>query len=625
MLNNGFIKTACIANHISLGNPDANGENIVKLIKTEIKKRKIGIAVFPELSLTGATCGHLFLQSALLKSSKENLIKIAKASEGIETLIFIGLPLEINGLVYNCSAAISDGKILGIVPKKKLTAEESRFFSVPNDKTFYIENEEDLIAVGNNLTFTLDNDSRLTVAVAFTDLSKSTSSGATVIVNHSSLPLTPENVVKAEREASAYSSLYKCAYISSNPNSGESSGDFFYSGLSFIAENGEILAKSTPFDSALTITDIDILKINSERKRDFKNTLDFGNIPTAEFHIEETNLKNLDRKIKGNPFIPETEKDLELILNIQAESLAHRLAFIHSEKAIIGISGGLDSTLAILVCARAMKILEKPSKNVIAITMPCFGTTKRTRSNAEILCNELGVDFREINIKNTVLSHFNDIGHNPKNYDITFENAQARVRTLELMDIANQEGGIVVGTGDLSELALGWATYNGDHMSMYSVNAGVPKTLVRALVKHEADNSNSETLKKVLLDIIDTPVSPELLPISDSGETNQKTENLVGPYELHDFYLYYVLKYGYTPKKILALAKVAFKEKEEYTDTVLIHWLKNFYKRFFIQQFKRSCMPDGPCVTGLSLSPRGAWSMPTDSYSSVWMKELETL
>lgn len=614
-----------MGNTVSLGNPDENGKRIMELLETEVRKKDIKIAVFPELTLTGATCGHLFLQSALLKSSKENLIKIAEATEGLQALIFIGLPLEINGLVYNCTAVLSDGRILGIVPKKDLTPEEARFFSVPDDKPFYIETKNDLIAVGNELTFTLDYDTRLTVAVSFTGIEKAVASGATVIVNPSAIPLTTESAVKAEREAVSYSALYSCAYISSNPVSGESTGDYLYSGLSFIAENGEILAKSRPFDTSPLISDIDILEISAERKRKGFDGKGFGSIPTSEFHVEETDLSEISRPVNGHPFIPETEEGLELILNIQAEALAHRLSFIHAEKAVIGISGGLDSTLAILVAARSMKILGKSPENITAVTMPCFGTTGRTRSNAEILCNELGVDFREINIRRTVLSHFEDIGQNPETYDVTFENAQARVRTLELMDIANREGGIVVGTGDLSELALGWATYNGDHMSMYGVNAGVPKTLVRALVEHEAGCMESENMKNVLKDILDTPVSPELLPVKDNGETEQKTEDLVGPYELHDFYLYYVLKYGYTPKKILYLAKAAFRDKAEYTDEVLIHWLENFYRRFFVQQFKRSCMPDGPCVTGLSLSPRGAWSMPTDSYSRIWMKELEEL
>ena len=401
-----------------------------------------------------------------------------------------------------------------------------------------------------------------------------------------------------------------------------------FAGHDLIAENGTLLAEAAPFAGGHAETEIDCQRMEAERARNTSFEPACEGYQTVEFDLPLTETV-LTRWVDPTPFIPHNEQlraqRCELILKMQADGLAKRLEHARAKTAVIGISGGLDSCLALLVAVRAMKQLGRPVSDVLAVTMPCFGTTKRTRSNAEILCDELQVSFTEIDIANTVHSHFADIGQDENVLDVTYENGQARVRTLELMDTANRTGGLVVGTGDLSELALGWATYNGDHMSMYGVNAGVPKTLVRHLVRYEADIAATPALREVLLDILDTPVSPELLPARDNGEIAQRTEDLVGPYELHDFYLYYVLRFGFGPAKIFRLAKAAFAGRPEYPDEVLYRWLRNFYWRFFAQQFKRSCLPDGPKIGSVTLSPRGDWRMPSDACAALWLAELEQL
>ena len=450
--------------------------------------------------------------------------------------------------------------------------------------------------------------------------------GATVIAN---LSASDETVGKAEyREAlvSQQSARLLCAYLYADAGHGESTTDMVFSGHNLIAENGALLSESCPFESGYACTELDLGRLLSERCRNtsFEPMPDGYEVVSFSLPVKEVPLT---RHFSPTPFVPADDtaraERCELILRMQSDGLAKRMEHAHAKTAVIGISGGLDSCLALLVAVHAMKKLGRPMDDILAVTMPCFGTTKRTRSNAEILCQELGVQFREISIANTVRSHFADIGQSETNFDVTFENGQARVRTLELMDLANRTGGLVVGTGDLSELALGWATYNGDHMSMYGVNAGVPKTLVRHIVRYEADTAATPALRDVLLDILDTPVSPELLPAKENGEIAQQTESLVGPYELHDFYLYYVLRFGFSPAKIYHLAKSALGGR--YSDEVLLHWLKNFYRRFFQQQFKRSCLPDGPKVGSVTLSPRGDWRMPSDACVSVWQKELDTL
>ena len=444
------------------------------------------------------------------------------------------------------------------------------------------------------------------------------------------LSASDETVGKAEyRRAlvSNQSARLLCGYLYASAGHGESTQDMVFAGHDLIAENGTILSENAPFDGGCAETEIDCQRMEAERARNTSFELSGEGYQTVEFDLEPAET-TLTRWIDPAPFVPGDPKRraerCELILKMQADGLAKRLEHAHAKTAVIGISGGLDSCLALLVAVRAMKQLGRPARDVLAVTMPCFGTTKRTRSNAEILCDELQVSFKEIDIANTVHSHFADIGQDESVLDVTFENGQARVRTLELMDTANRTGGLVVGTGDLSELALGWATYNGDHMSMYGVNAGVPKTLVRHLVRYEADIAATDALRTVLLDILDTPVSPELLPAKD-GEIAQKTEDLVGPYELHDFYLYQVLRFGFGPAKIFRLAKAAFAGRPEYPDSVLYKWLRNFYWRFFAQQFKRSCLPDGPKVGSVTLSPRGDWRMPSDACAALWLAELEQL
>ena len=451
--------------------------------------------------------------------------------------------------------------------------------------------------------------------------------GATVIAN---LSASDETVGKAEYRRALVanqSARLLCGYLYASAGHGESTQDMVFAGHDLIAENGTLLAETAPFAGGHAETELDCQRMESERARNTSFEPSTDGYQTVDFSLTLTNTA-LTRFVDPTPFVPgdpqRRAERCELILKMQADGLAKRLEHAHAKTAVIGISGGLDSCLALLVAVRAMKQLRRPTTDVLAVTMPCFGTTRRTRSNAEILCEELHVSFSEIDIANTVHSHFADIGQDENVLDVTFENGQARVRTLELMDTANRTGGLVVGTGDLSELALGWATYNGDHMSMYGVNAGVPKTLVRHLVRYEADIAATDALRTVLLDILDTPVSPELLPAKD-GEIAQKTEDLVGPYELHDFYLYYVLRFGFGPAKIFRLAKAAFAGRAEYPDEVLYKWLRNFYWRFFAQQFKRSCLPDGPKIGSVTLSPRGDWRMPSDAAAALWLAELEQL
>ena len=443
------------------------------------------------------------------------------------------------------------------------------------------------------------------------------------------LSASDETVGKAEyRRAlvSNQSARLLCGYLYASAGHGESTQDMVFAGHDLIAENGTVLSENAPFDGGCAETEIDCQRMEAERARNTSFEPAGEGYQTVEFDLEPVETV-LTRWIDPAPFVPGDPKRraerCELILKMQADGLAKRLDHAHAKTAVIGISGGLDSCLALLVAVRACKVLGRDAKDIVALTMPCFGTTKRTRSNAEILCEALGVTFGEINITETVHSHFKDIGQDESVLDVTFENGQARVRTLELMDTANRTGGLVVGTGDLSELALGWATYNGDHMSMYGVNTGVPKTLVRHIVQYVADTCGNDTLREVLVDILDTPVSPELLPTAADGTIAQQTEKLVGPYELHDFYLYYVLRFGFSPTKIYHLARTAFDGR--YEPEVLLAWLKNFYRRFFAQQFKRSCLPDGPKVGSVTLSPRGDWRMPSDACNTLWMAELEKL
>ena len=636
-MNYGFIKACAVSPALRVADCPYNAQKTIEAMQ-QAAEDGCQLTVFPELGLTGYTCGDLFLQQPLLDAAEAALREILKASEALQLVALVGLPVTVDAKLYNCAAVICQGALLGLVPKSHIPNygefyEKRHYCAAPAGvKEISFAGQKTLF--GTKLLFRCETMQAFTLAVEICEdlwapLPPSTAhalAGATVIAN---LSASDETVGKAEyRRAlvSQQSARLLCAYLYADAGHGESTTDMVFSGHNLIAENGALLAESRPFSQALACTELDLGRLLAERRRNTSFEPVTDGYETVFFHLSLREIP-LTRYISPTPFVPADggarAERCELILQMQADGLAKRIEHAHAKTAVIGISGGLDSCLALLVAVHAMKKLNRPMADILAVTMPCFGTTKRTRSNAEILCQELGVQFTEISIANTVRSHFADIGQSETNFDVTFENGQARVRTLELMDLANRTGGLVVGTGDLSELALGWATYNGDHMSMYGVNAGVPKTLVRHIVRYEADAANSDTLREVLLDILDTPVSPELLPAKENGEIAQQTESLVGPYELHDFYLYYVLRFGFSPAKIYHLAKAALSDR--YSDEVLLHWLRNFYRRFFQQQFKRSCLPDGPKVGSVTLSPRGDWRMPSDACVSVWQAELDTL
>lgn len=637
-MKDGFLKAAALSPALRVADCAYNAGRIVEAMR-ECAARQVKMAVFPELALTGYTCGDLFFQQALQQAALRGLDQVLEASREWDLLALVGLPLAVNGKLYNCAAAVCRGRLLGLVPKTCLPNYgefyEKRHFA-PGDKrvrTVTVCGQQ--APFGTQLLFRCRQMPEFVLGVELCEdlwsaLPPSTFhalAGATVIAN---LSASDETVGKAEYRRALVanqSARLLCGYLYASAGHGESTQDMVFAGHDLVAENGVILDETQPFQGGDAVSELDCARMQAERARNTSFVPNDEGYQVAEFDLAVTETP-LTRRVDPAPFVPgdprRRAERCELILRMQADGLAKRIEHTHAQTAVIGISGGLDSCLALLVSARAMRQLGRPASDVLAVTMPCFGTTRRTRSNAEILCQELGVSFREVNITATVRSHFADIGHDGQTPDVTFENSQARVRTLELMDIANLNGGFVVGTGDLSELALGWATYNGDHMSMYGVNAGVPKTLVRHLVRYEADTASSEALRRVLLDILDTPVSPELLPAKD-GEIAQRTEELVGPYELHDFYLYYVLRFGFGPRKIFRLARAAFTGSPAYTDEVLARWLRSFYRRFFAQQFKRSCLPDGPKVGSVTLSPRGDWRMPSDASAAAWLAELDTL
>ena len=573
------------------------------------------LAVFPELGLTGYTCGDLFFQQPLQRAAAKGLAAVLEASAGLDLVALVGLPVAVDGKLYNCAAVVCHGKLLGLVPKTHLPNygefyEKRQFNPAPAGvRTLRFAGQE--VPFGTQLLFRCTHH-----ALA----------GATVIAN---LSASDETIGKADYRRALVcqqSARLLCTYLYADAGHGESTTDMVFAAHDLICENGALLAEAKPFGPGCACTELDLGRMVSERCRSTTFQPESAGYETVVFHLPLREVP-LTRPVSPTPFVPAGDaaraERCELILAMQADGLAKRIAHAHAKTAVIGISGGLDSSLALLVAVHAMQRLGRPAQDVLAVTMPCFGTTHRTRSNAEILCEELGVTFQEIPIARTVHSHFADIGQDEAALDVTYENCQARVRTLELMDLANRTGGLVIGTGDLSELALGWATYNGDHMSMYGVNADVPKTLVRHIVRYAADAAENEALRAVLLDILDTPVSPELLPANENGEIAQQTESLVGPYELHDFYLYYVLRFGFGPAKIYRLARHALGDR--YPDDVLLHWLKNFYRRFFAQQFKRSCLPDGPKIGSVTLSPRGDWRMPSDACAAVWQAELDQL
>ncbi|MGN0431776.1 MAG: NAD(+) synthase [Lachnospiraceae bacterium] len=636
-MKHGFVKVAAVTPRIKVADPVYNAEQI-KLCLNEAYEKGAKVIVFPELCLTGYTCGELFLQELLLTEAKVQLQKLADFTDGHDSLVFVGLPFEKDGNLYNVAAALQDGMILGLVPKMHIPAYaefyEGRHFAPGEEtvSTVFIGEEE--IPFGSNLLFEADGVEGLIVGCEICEdlwvtnppSTTHAMAGAVLIVNISA---SSENVGKdvyREMLVKSASARLVAGYIYAAAGEGESTQDVVFGGHNMIAENGTMLVQAKRFANESIYSDIDISKLRMERRK----MTTFSQKADKEYLIVPFVLKQeetrLDRTFPCMPFVPsgqeERDKRCEEILSIQAYGLKKRYEHTGCKKAVVGVSGGLDSTLALLVTVRTFDMLKIPRENILAITMPCFGTTDRTYENACRLANTLKASLSEINIKEAVKVHFSDIGQDINNHDVTYENSQARERTQILMDIANKENALVIGTGDMSELALGFATYNGDHMSMYGVNAGVPKTLVRHLVRYYADTCGNKELSEVLTDVLDTPVSPELLPPKD-GVIAQRTEELVGPYELHDFFLYYMLRCGYEPLKVYRVARLAF--KGQYTDEVILKWLKMFYRRFFSQQFKRSCLPDGPKVGSVGLSPRGDLRMPSDASAALWLSQLETL
>lgn len=642
----GFIRVAAAVPKLKVADCIYNTDEILKMIE-DAQKNNIKILAFPELCITAYTCADLFFQEVLLNSAKKSLEVILNKTQDIKMLIALGMPISIDNQLFNCAVIINSGKILGIVPKTYIPnygefSEERWFASSFNLISKSINLCDQIVDIGTNLLFNLDlKDSYICVGVEICEdlwaiippSSYLSLNDANIILN---LSASNEIISKSEyRRDLVCQQSARCiaAYVYSSAGSDESTTDIVFSGHSIIAENGKILEETKRFSrkSELIYKDIDTEKLMIDRKKtntfmDVYNNQIYKEMKKINFYLDINTSNKLEYFIEASPFALDNtdimNKRCEEIFSIQIAGLAKRVTHTKSKSLIVGISGGLDSTLALLVCVKTYDYLELNRRNIIGITMPGFGTTDRTYSNAIKFMKALGITTKEISITKACLQHFDDIGHDVNLHDITYENTQARERTQILMDIANKENGLVIGTGDLSELALGWATYNGDHMSMYGVNSNIPKTLVRSLVYWISNNIDTD-VKNVLLDILDTPVSPELLPPNQKGEINQKTEDLVGPYELHDFYLYNMLRFGFSPSKILYLAENAFNNK--YSHDIILKWLKIFYKRFFTQQFKRSCLADGPKVGSIGLAPRGDWKMPSDASYNVWINELENL
>ena len=634
----GFLKTAAATPTIRVADPAYNAQEIAGLLK-QAAQQGVKFLVFPELCLTGYTCGDLFLQPLLLSGAEQGLAAILEESKSLPLLAAVGLPVAVEGKLYNCAAVFSQGKLLGLVPK----------LHIPNYSEFYEQRHftsgagtagevtlcGQTVPFGEKLLFRCEDFPLFTAGfeicedlwVAQPPSGDLAEAGALVIGN---LSASDEMIGKEDYRrqlVSSQSARLVSGYVYADAGYGESSTDLIFAGHNLIGENGSILTESKLFENQLVATELDLFKLAQERRRltTYRQGRE-GDFRVVSFSlpVEETTLT---RRVDPHPFVPSDEtqrtRRCESIFAMQTTGLCKRLEHSHSKTAVVGLSGGLDSTLALLVAARAMKRLGRPASDVVAVTMPCFGTTSRTRSNAETLAQLLGVTFRTVDLKESVLLHFKDIGHDVEDHSVVYENGQARMRTLVLMNIANQTGGLVIGTGDLSELALGWATYNGDHMSMYGVNASIPKTLIRHMVRYVADTGEEPGLRQVLLDILDTPVSPELLPPTGEGTIAQVTEDLVGPYELHDFFLYYGIRWGFEPKKVYRLCRYAL--GDVYDNATILKWLETFYRRFFAQQFKRSCLPDGPKVGSMTLSPRGDWRMPSDASAALWLEQIGAL
>ena len=636
-MKNGFVKVAAATPDIRVADVEFNTQNIINAME-EAQKNGAKILVFPELCVTGYTCSDLFDHSVLLKASRKALLEIAENTNDKDMLVFVGAPLEVNGKLYNVAAAMNQGEIIGFTTKTFLPNYgefyEMRQFTPGPQTVREITFEGKKIPFGPQILFQAEGMEELVVAAEICEdvwspippSIQAALEGATVIVNCSASDETIGKDTYRRALISGQSARLISGYIYANAGEGESTTDLVFGGHNIIAENGTVLKESSRYVNEIIYSELDLQRITGERR---KNTtfqpLDEETLVRVPFTVEETKTF-LTRTFPKKPFVPSDEQTraqrCEEILTIQAMGLKKRLAHTNARTAVVGISGGLDSTLALLVTARAFDMLGRDKKDIIAVTMPCFGTTDRTYQNACEMSKKVGATLIEVPIADAVNVHFRDIGHDPEDHSVTYENCQARERTQVLMDIANKTWGMVIGTGDLSELALGWATYNGDHMSMYGVNASVPKTLVRHLVKYAADDTKDEALKNVLYDVLDTPVSPELLPPKD-GDIAQKTEDLVGPYELHDFFLYFMLRFGYEPSKIFRIACMTF--DGEYDKETIFKWLETFCRRFFSQQFKRSCLPDGPKVGSVAVSPRGDLRMPSDACAAVWLQQLEEI
>ena len=634
-MRDGFVKIAAASPDLRPADPAFNADGIIKLARRAYDDGAT-IILFPELSIPGYTSADLFFQKTLQRASDSALDSILAATSSMDALVVVGYPYIKDGKLYNTAVAMHKGKIMAIIPKKNIPMYgefyEGRWFAPAPERNENVIFRGEMVPFGRFTILRFAHPSTLLVGCEICEdlwVPDSPSiglagAGATVILNPSA---SDEIIGKEEYRRSLVamqSAKLAAGYVYADASFGESTTDMVFTGSNMIAENGTVLASSSFSSGTYIISEIDTDRLSYERTR-------MNTFPLSASEYEFVDIDNgerecvLTRNIPMHPFVPadgkERDERCRKILTLQAIGLMQRFEASHSAKAVIGLSGGLDSTLALLVASRSFSMMGRPQEDIIAVTMPCFGTTKRTRSNAELLARALGTSFMEIDIKESVLSHFRDIGHSEDDHSVTYENAQARERTQVLMDIANKNGGMVIGTGDLSELALGWATYNGDHMSMYGVNASIPKTLVRYLVRYAADTA-SDGSSAVLYDILDTPVSPELLPAKD-GVISQRTEDIVGPYELHDFFLYYLVRFGFAPGKIFRLASVAF--KDVYGRDVIKKWLVIFIRRFFAQQFKRSCLPDGPKVGTVTLSPRSDWRMPSDASASAWIEEAEAL
>ena len=635
-MKDGFVSVACGTPKLRLADCNYNAEQTFTLMR-KAEKAGAKVLVLPELGLTGYSCGDLFYQDTLLRSAEEALSTVLAATRNLEVVTAVGLPLRVNNKLYNCAAIIQKGAVLGVVPKTHLPNYgefyEKRQFAAAPEENGTVTLLGKSVPFGNKLVFRCDTMPDLALGFEIcedmwapcspaVDLA---AAGATVVGNRSASNDIIGKDSYRRQLVTMQSAKLLCGYVYSSCVEGESTSDVVFGAHQMIAENGTMLAERR-FDGGLLISEVDVQKLCYERRRTqmFDKTPVVQEIPFS-LTLSETKLT---RYVAPQPFVPEGKEDRDArcreILLIASLGLKQRLEHTGAKTAVVGLSGGLDSTLAVLITGLAMKMLDRPMTDIVAVTMPCFGTTDRTKNNAVILAEQMGATLRTVDISASVRSHFKDIGHDMEDHSVTFENGQARERTQVLMDIANQTGGIVIGTGDLSELALGWCTYNGDHMSMYGVNASIPKTLVRHLVAYLArDNAKKdEALHDVLEDILDTPVSPELLP-AVKGEISQRTEDLVGPYELHDFFLYYILRWGFSPRKVYRLALYAL--GKQYSREVILKWLKTCYRRFFSQQFKRNCLPDGPKVGSVALSPRGDWRMPSDAKWTLWQAELETL